>query len=99
MSTARAADATFALVAGVTTAEDNTWEALWLYLTGAPGPYDDNRIYLYSTNDPTTDTREGPYDIILTECEPGLDGLPAGGYVKSMSSEYYPVKMLLREIA
>jgi hypothetical protein len=99
MSAARAADATFALVAGVTTAEDNTWEALWLYLTGTPGPYDDNRIYLYSTNDPTTDTREGPYDVILTDSEPGLDGLPAGGYVKSMSSEYYPVKILLREIA
>lgn len=99
MSDARAADATFATVAGVSTGEDNTWEALWLYLTGEPGPYDDNRIYLYSTNDPATDTREGPYDVILTDCEPGLDGLPAGGYVKSMSSEYYPVKMLLREIA
>jgi hypothetical protein len=99
MSAARAADATFAAVAGILQNEDNTWEALWRYLTGTPGPYSDNRIYLYSTNDPTTDTREGPYDIILTDSEPGLDGLPAGGYVKSMSSEYYPVKMLLREIA
>lgn len=98
MSEARAADATFALVAGVTAGEDNTWEEMWLYLTGEPGPYGDNRIYLYSTNDPATDTREGPYDVILSECEPGLEGLPAGGYVKSMSSEYYPVKMLLREI-
>ena len=99
MSTDRAADANFATVAGVSTGEDNTWEALWNYLLGAPGPYDDNRVYLYSTNDPTTDTRTGPYDVILSECDPGLDGLAADGYVKSMSSEYRPVKILLREIA
>lgn len=98
MSTFRATNATFATVAGVTQNEDNTWEYLWNYLTGAPGPYDDNRIYVYTTNDPTTDTREGPYDVILSECEPGLEGLPAGGYVQGMSSEYYRAKLLLREI-
>ena len=99
MSTDRAADANFATVAGVATGDDNTWEAMWNYLLGTPGPYDDNRVYLYSTNDPTTDTRTGPYDVILSECDPGLDGLAADGYVKSMSSEYRPVKVLLREIA
>ena len=99
MSTARAADANFAAVAGIAGGEDNTWEAMWNYLLGTPGPYDDNRVYLYSTNDPTTDTRTGPYDVILSECDPGLDGLAADGYVKSMSSEYRPVKVLLREIA
>ena len=99
MSDARAADATFAAVAGVYVGEDNTWEAMWNYLLGTPGPYDDNRVYLYSTNDPATDTRTGPYDVILSECDPGLDGLAADGYVKSMSSEYRPVKILLREIA
>lgn len=99
MSDARAADADFATVAGVATGEDNTWEAMWNYLLGTPGPYDDKRVYLYSTNDPTTDTRTGPYDVILSECDPGLDGLAADGYVKSMSSEYRPVKVLLREIA
>lgn len=99
MSTDRAADANFAAVAGISTGEDNTWENLWNYLLGEPGPYDDNRVYVYSTNSPSTDTRTGPYDVILSECDPGLDGLAADGYVKSMSSEYRPVKVLLREIA
>lgn len=95
----RAADSDFATVAGIATAEDNVWEALWFYLTGAVGPYGDNRIYLYTTNDPTTDSREGPYDVILSLCEPGLDGIPAAGHIQGMSSEYYRVKMLLRAIA
>ena len=99
MSTDRATDANFAAVAGISTGEDNTWENLWNYLLGEPGPYDDNRVYVYSTNSPSTDTRTGPYDVILSECDPGLDGLAADGYVKSMSSEYRPVKVLLREIA
>jgi hypothetical protein len=98
MSTARAADADFATVAGITTGEDNTWENMWLYLAGEMGPYNDNRVYLYTTNDPSTALRQGPYDVILSASEPGLEGLPAGGYERGMASEYYPVKIMLREI-
>ncbi len=97
MSEARAASATFAGVAGVTTSEDNTWEALWLYLTGAVGPYGDNRVYVYSTNDPSTAVQTGPYDVILSDSEPGLAGLPSGGYVQGMASEYYAARLALVE--
>lgn len=97
MSDARAADADFASVAGVTTDEDNTWEAMWLYLTGDAGPYDDNRVYIYSTNDPSTAVQTGPYDVILEGSEPGLAGLPSGGYVQGMASEYYAARLALVE--
>jgi hypothetical protein len=97
MSAARAATAAFATVAGITTGEGNTWESMWRYLTGDAGPYGDNRVYVYSTNDPSTATRTGPYDVVLSECEPGLAGLPAGGYVQGMASEYYAVKIALVE--
>ena len=97
MSDARAASSLFAGVAGVTTSEDNTWEALWLYLTGAVGPYGDNRVYIYSTNDPSTAVQTGPYDVILSDSEPGLAGLPSGGYVQGMASEYYAARLALVE--
>jgi len=97
MSAARAADANFATVAGVTTGEDNTWEAMWLYLTGAVGPYGDNRVYIYSTNDPSTAAITGPYDVVLSDSEPGLQGLPSGGYVQGMASEYYAARLALVE--
>ena len=99
MAAARAATLAFAEVAGFTTAtEVNTWEAMWLYLCGAVGPYGDNRVYLYSTNDPTTTSRSGPYHYILGDSTPGLRGLPAGGYERGLSSEYYAVKILLKAV-
>lgn len=97
MSMARAAASAFATVAGITTGEDNTWESMWLYLTGDAGPYGDNRVYIYSTNDPSTASRTGPYDVALTESDPGLAGLPAGGYVQGMASEHYAARLLLVE--
>lgn len=97
MSDARAASSLFAGVAGVTTDEDNTWEAMWLYLTGEAGPYGDNRVYVYSTNDPSTAVQTGPYDVILEGSEPGLAGLPSGGYVQGMASEYYAARLALVE--
>lgn len=70
---------------------------MWLYLTGDAGPYGDNRVYVYSTNDPSTASRTGPYDVVLTDSEPGLAGLPAGGYVQGMASEHYAARLLLVE--
>lgn len=98
MLDARAAESGFATFAGLTVGEDNTWENMWEYLLGEPGPYGDNRVYIYSTNDPATDTVSGPYDVILSESNPGLDGVPAGGVVGGMAIEHFPCMIMLREI-
>jgi len=94
----RAAVALFADFAGVAVGEPNTWENLWDYLLGAPGPYGDNRVYLYTTNDPADAVNTGPYDYILEESEPGLDGVKVGAYVAGMSIEHFMMNCLLRAI-
>jgi hypothetical protein len=98
MSTARAATASFAQVAGLTTGEVNTWENMWLYLAGQVGPYGDNRVYLYTSNDPAVAVRQGPYDVILDDSRPGTGGLDVGGYERGMASEHYPCQVRLRSI-
>lgn len=90
-------------VAGVSLNEDNTWEEMWRYLKGAVGPYGDNRVYVYPTNIavwgmPSSSPRNGPYDVILSKCRPGLLGIEAESYVQGLSSEFFPVKIALKEI-
>jgi hypothetical protein len=98
MTAARAADSDYATVAGVTAGEDNTWEGMWEYLTDVAldQPYGDNRVYMYLFNDPSSATRTGPFEIILSKSTPGLDGIETGSIVAGMGSEYYPVTIILR---
>jgi hypothetical protein len=98
MLTARAADPDYAYVAEVEVGEDNTWENMWEYLTAvaADQPFGDNRVYLYEYNDPAASVRSGPFEYILSESEPGLEGVDWQSAVANMGSEYYPVTILLR---
>lgn len=98
MTDARADDADYAAYAGITTGEDNTWEAMWDYLLGPLGPYGDQRIYLYTSNVVADATRQGPYDYLLGQSMPGIDGIDPDDYVRDQSSEHYPVKIVLRSI-
>lgn len=91
----RADDADYATVADVETGEDNTWENMWRYLKGAPGPNDDNRVYIYSENDASFAVREGPYEVILSESSPDLFGVGVEGYRQDESSEFFDVKLML----
>lgn len=98
MSTARAALASYAQVAGITQGENNTWERMRQYLcdVSLDQPYGDNRVYLYEYNDPATAVRSGPWEYKLAESKPSLNGLDPRGYVRGMGSEFYPVSIVLR---
>lgn len=94
----RAARSGYAAYAGVTLGEPNTWENMWEYLLGAPGPYGDNRVYLYTTNDPADAVNEGAYHYLLSESTPGINGVTPGGYVGAMAVEHFPMTWKLKKI-
>lgn len=94
----RAARSGYAAFAGIAVGEPNTWENLWEYLLGAPGPYGDNRVYLYTTNDPADAVNEGAYHYLLGESVPGIEGVTPGGYVGGMSVEHFAVTWVLKKI-
>jgi hypothetical protein len=89
----RADDAAYAIVAGIPTGDDATLESWKLDLIDDPGPYDDSRVYLYTTNDPTTAVREGPYQVIWEESRPPLEGVDAEGYRRGDSAETFAVSL------
>lgn len=99
MTDDRAARSGYATFAGVAVGEPNTWENMWEYLLGAPGPYGDNRVYLYTTNDPADAVNEGAYHYLLSESVPGINGVTPGGYVSNWSVEHFQMIWMLVKIA
>ena len=98
MVQSRADDAGFAAIAGIPTGGLAVWEELYLYLNGPKGPFDDNRVYVMSTNDPATHVRTGPYAYHLTRSKPGLEGVPRDGARTDESSEFFDVTISLTAI-
>jgi hypothetical protein len=95
----RADDATYATPADLPTGDDATWENLWanyLMANEAGNPYNDNRIWLLTTNiAPGSDDLEGPYEVILSESTPDMRGVEPSSFVQGLAAEQYDVSMML----
>ena len=99
MKDSRAADAAYCSVAGIQTGEVNTWENMRRYLKGEPGPFGDNRVYIYQSNIAGPGViRLGPYDYILGSSRPGLKGIEAKSFVQGLAQEKYSVMAVFMEI-